>query len=70
MLYLGSQEKGISNTEEIFSAVLKLYWKPYLSVSRKHGGFRVRVYDNTKANIYSIMDAKRINYRCNKEEEG
>ena len=56
--------------EQILSAELRVYWKPQLSMSRRHGGFRARVYDNIKTDIFSMLDAKKIKYRCEEKDEG
>ena len=39
-------------------------------MSRKNGGFRARVYDNIKDDIFSILDVKKIKYRCDEKDEG
>ena len=59
-----------SVAEPFLSANLKVYWSPSLSSSRQRGGFSVRIYDHVETDIFSILDAKKVNYRCEEEDEG
>eukprot|EP00094_Tigriopus_californicus_P009705 TCALIF_09355-PA protein Name:"Similar to BMP4 Bone morphogenetic protein 4 (Suncus murinus)" AED:0.06 eAED:0.06 QI:0/0/0/0.66/1/1/3/0/354 len=58
------------------AAILKVYWKPFLSIKRKSGSFRAKVSDLLKlghdrdSQIFSPLDSKKIHHRDSELDEG
>lgn len=59
-------------TESVQSAVLKVYWRPSLSIKRSRGSFKAKVHDLIKASPYisMLLDTKKIHHRDQNLDEG
>jgi len=65
-----SSNEDEEEKEQLYSAQLKVYWKPKLSKIRSHGCFKARVYDMIKPEINSLLDIKKINHKDALLDEG
>lgn len=58
------------------AAILKVYWKPFLTIKRKSGSFQAKVSDLLKfghdkdSHIISPLDSKKIHHRDTELDEG